>query len=276
MRQQEGRKRRMNLKELCGKIGMDKEVQKQVSGIKPDIPEELLKELTEEEKAEKAYHKLLPLCKKEIRGLDMLAYMLYAALNTREKYRKMGIEETVFLKTMSCFSRFVNEYQSSYGVYGFDRGWWTWRQLSMTLFRVGELEYEFKKGEKKIFLHVPSDADIRISLCRTSVEDFHKFTGIFFSEMENWPVVMESWLLSPSLKYLLDKNSKIIQFGDCFQVEAWDKDDTEFLQWVYGRKDVAYQNLPESTTLQKNMKRYLQEGKKVGTATGYLLAFQED
>ena len=46
----------MNLKELCGKIGMDKEVQKQVSGIKPDIPEELLKELTEEEKAEKAYH----------------------------------------------------------------------------------------------------------------------------------------------------------------------------------------------------------------------------
>ena len=43
---------------------------------------------------------------------------------------------------MSCFTRFVNEYKESFNKYGFDRGFWTYRQLAMLLFKVGILEYE--------------------------------------------------------------------------------------------------------------------------------------
>ena len=66
------------------------------------------------------------------------------------------LPEDVWLDTMKCFSRFVGEHRNSYGWEGFDRGFWTVRQVRASLFRLGELEYEMvESGERKhISLHV--------------------------------------------------------------------------------------------------------------------------
>ena len=44
----------------------------------------------------------------------------------------------------------------------FDRGWWTYRQLSLDLFRVGALEYQISEQRTSgtIGIHIPSDADL--------------------------------------------------------------------------------------------------------------------
>ena len=68
-------------------------------------------------------------------GMKMLACMLRAAGNTREKYRTAGIDASVFIDTMKCFSRFVREHKNSFGVWGFDRDFWTGRRGVRTAFR---------------------------------------------------------------------------------------------------------------------------------------------
>ena len=77
----------MELEELCTKISLPPEA---AHGVliyaKEDVPAELLGALTKEETAKTAYQKLKVLCPPERDGLDMLAYMLLAALKTYELY----------------------------------------------------------------------------------------------------------------------------------------------------------------------------------------------
>ena len=73
-------------------------------------------------------------------GMKMLTFMLAACGETRKIYESLQISETIFLDTMKCFPRFINEHLESYGTYGFDRDFWTMRQIAARLFRLGSLE----------------------------------------------------------------------------------------------------------------------------------------
>lgn len=92
----------------------------------------------------------------------MLLCQLEAAELCRENYQRQEIGEEIFVDTMRCFSRFIRECYEMSGRFAFDRGWWTWRQLCMSLFRLGDLECELctGEGERVISLHIPSDADL--------------------------------------------------------------------------------------------------------------------
>lgn len=75
---------------------------------------------------------------------------------------------------MKCFSRFVLENYKWTGKWSFDRDFWVLRQLSLSLFRIGELEFETcsiddniakkingNKNEKVIYVHIPSDVNFK-------------------------------------------------------------------------------------------------------------------
>ena len=79
----------------------------------------------------------------------------------------------------------------------------------------------------------------------------------------------DSWLLSPELKKLLPEDSNIIRFQNKFRIERFDEENPYFVGWVYpGMEDLPREQLPENTTLQRNMKKYLIEGGKLGSAYG--------
>lgn len=102
----------------------------------------------------------------------------------------------------------------------------------------GELEYEHRDDEKAFHLHIPTGANF-----------------------------------SPALAKLLKPDCKIICFQNCFRLLEWKKKDNEFLQWVYGRTDIEYEYLPENTSLQRNMKKYLLQGGRIGAGRGILMKF---
>lgn len=79
----------------------------------------------------------------------MLYCQLESARRVYEKYQVMGIGEKIFFDTMKCFPRFMDEYQAQNGSRYFDRSWWTYRQTSMRLFRIGALEYEMAESERE-------------------------------------------------------------------------------------------------------------------------------
>ena len=259
----------MEILELCEKIGMPREVTEQVLSHTA-FDRQLLVGLTHRETAADTYRALKSRCQN---GMELLACSLQAARLTYEAYRALGIDERVFIDTMKCFSRFIGETYTNCGVYDFDRGWWTYRQLSLSLFRLGELEYEYLDSEQKVSIHIPSDADISLDLCRESYARYLEFTERFFPDKAGYTPVCESWLLSPTLKELLPPSSRIRAFASCFRVTAWNREASDYLTWIYGKPTADYATLPENTSLQRSVKQVLLNGGAIGSAYGELTGF---
>lgn len=213
-------------------------------------------------------------------GFGMLCCMLRAAAAARSRYQRLGIGEDVFEATMGCFTRFVREYHRSYGRYGFDRGFWTIRQLSLRLFRLGELEFELADqpydvpksapGSRVINVHIPSDAHLNRARCVESCRWMVDFVSRFFQDWSGLPVMCTSWLLSPALGELLPQSSHIIQFQRMFDIVGTDPNAQDWREWVFQRNPAPIGDLPERTSLQRGMKAYLLNGGQVGTGTGVL------
>ena len=213
-------------------------------------------------------------------GTAELAGQLLIALEERESGAWKGLPEDIWLATMKCFTRFVGEHIFSYGWPAFDRGWWTTRQIHARLFRVGELEYELyeykeEKGRRAVSLHIPSDACMTMDRLDDSVARARAFLKEYFPDWADLPMFCESWLLSPALKQLLPPGSHILGFQRAFDLYSVDPETPGVKLWVYKltreqQSSLPLEQLPEETTLQRNMKAFLLQGGKVGVAAGRL------
>ena len=209
-------------------------------------------------------------------GIENLTAHLRTAVSERLSGVWKPYPYEIFTSTMMCFSRFVNEYHTSYGSYGYDRAFWTTRQISARLFRLGSLEYELIDDDLHyIHLHIPSDAKIDQVSLNNSVSFARTFFGDFFPERADNIFALESWLLSPALKQLLPDTSNILKFQAAFDIESYDPEPMDCLEWVFHvaggqMKNISLLNLPGNTSLQKNMKKLLLEGGHVGNASGVL------
>lgn len=204
-------------------------------------------------------------------GFLTLRAHLQAACDAWTQYQALGIPEEIYLDTMACFSRFVWEHRASFGHYGFDRGFWTTRQTGCVLFRIGTLEYELLQtgGQRCVSLHIPSDADLSLPRLRQSLQRARALIEGAFPDYRSVPWGCESWLLSPELKQLLPENSRILAFQAGFCITPV-PDDGECRQWVYGRQDIPYEELPEGTTLQRRLKAFLLAGNAFHAGRGLL------
>lgn len=261
----------MELLELCKKI---------------EIPQDILGLILKEEKectysVEELFYNLgnkeregdfRENLKYDEKGLKILTYMLMAGLKTKELYSKKSINERIYYDTFKAFSRFVNEHFISYGSYGFDRAWWTYRQVGMKLFRLGELEYEIKElnNETVVSIHIPSDANLKHDLCMESYAKAKEFFSTYYPEYTLNKYICNSWLLSDALDKLLPADSNISKFKSNFEIQFVNYEAMDFLEWVYKRMDIPLEQLPEDTTLQRNLKKHLLSGGKVGSAFGIL------
>lgn len=100
--------------------------------------QESIERLTAASTAREAYLQLREKLQEDEDGWKMLLCQLEAAELCRENYQRQEIGEEIFVDTMRCFSRFIRECYEMSGRFAFDRGWWTWRQLCMSLFRLGD------------------------------------------------------------------------------------------------------------------------------------------
>lgn len=229
--------------------------------------EPLVAALTDPLHAERAEREL----EERLRGekWGVLTCLLFAAARAHEEYVRLGIPEKVYEDTMGCFTRFMKEHRALTGEWGFDRGWWAWRETCLRLFRIGALEYELLSGEQRaLSLHIPSDARLDLEACRSSHEAARAFFAAHFPAYEKAPVVCESWLLHPALKELLGEGSNIVRFQSLFDVVRVDEDDLSYRAFVFRRTDGNAETYPENTTLQRRLKEHLLRGGHMGAALG--------
>lgn len=252
--------------------------------LRPDLP---LRGLTSPETAQAAWEAVAARAPRwrEDRGMTHLAVTLAAACRTRQMYRERGIPEEVFLATMGCLPRFLRETREIMGEWVFDRGYWTWRQISGLLFRLGTLEFEYralreneplsrklKAGEWVLSVHIPSDAALtREELDRSYGWAERFFTGTNAPRGEPKAVVCDSWLLAPALDKLLPKRSGIRTFAGDYERCAVREEDQEFYRWLFRREPpLPAEDLPGRTGLQRAARAHLAAGGKIGTAYGLL------
>lgn len=228
--------------------------------------------LTSLKTAEKTRKKLLEIFGADEGKLKLLTCMLVCAAKLYAWYENMGISETVYVDTMKCFPRFLEECYQMTGVYAFDREGWTVRQVGGLLFRIGTLEYELLEIEsgKQISVHIPSDADLSEKACDESLTLAKKFFEEHFPEYAEADYVCRSWLLAPELSKLLPAESKIMKFQSRFLITETDYEEAEYIGWVFRTKETDVAKFKEDTTLQKNMKRWLLGGGKIGSGSGRL------
>lgn len=58
------------------------------------------------------------------------------------------------------------------------------------------------------------------------------------------------------------------EFQDRFRILEVDYRDDGYVEWVFKRNDACIRDFPEDTLLQRNMKRYLLAGGKIGSGFG--------
>lgn len=219
----------------------------------------------------RGYQELTSLLGDDPDGGKLLACQLHCACLRYDDYIRFGIPEGVYYDTMLCFSRFVTECLYYKGGYQFDRGWWTWRQLSMCLFRLGQLEYELRP-DGTVGIHIPTGADLSPDSVSASLKEAKAFLTAHFPEYADAALTCGSWLLSPALKELLNETSNILHFQKCFDIERVDADAMEYVCWLFQRQpDADPETFPEVTSLQRRAKQYILGGGKIGSATGTII-----
>ena len=263
----------MELKKLYDIIGLQEQVIKRLEFAAAKIETETVTKytllLTDPNSYECAERELEKLLHPDRGGFKILYVMLRSALISYDKYVNKHIPDDIFTASMKSFTRFISETMESFGEYGYDRAWWSGRFLSLLIFRIGELEYEILYDDSEISIHIPSDADL--SKADESIADSKRFFAEFFPNCKNWNYTCLSWLLSPSLDLLLDKQSKILEFKSKFKITDVYPDDEGYKKWVFKNPNLLPQGFPENTSLQRTMKNYILCGGKIGEAKGVLI-----
>lgn len=261
------------MKQLCRSIRMPEEVTQILVNIHSSLEVfPCLDLLMQEETWNEGLTQLNESLGDDPGGFKRLCCMLRCALRARDNYNRQGIPQEIYVETMAAFSRFVREHAESYGSYGFDRGFWTTRQVSGKLLRIGQLEYEMKtqNSQKIVSLHIPTDVDLRPEILRPSIREGLETFYRLFPEYRGMPVYCHSWLLSPLLKDFLPEGSNILRFQELFDLDPEGIPGNDFLLWVFKNPKLPKAELPENTSLQRKLKQFLLDGGQFLEGKGYL------
>ncbi len=219
-------------------------------------------------------------------GLLILTIYLAAALYVRDiLYKPRQISDQIFFETYSCFKKEVDKNQTKHGKYQFLNSWWTYRQVCGSLFRLGILEFEMfpfdleiensyiKKNDLLLSVHIPVNAPISSEKTRECYFNAFRFFRNHFSEFKYKAVYCNSWMLSPYIRKALKPTSKILAFAGDYTLINVTQTENHGAERVFDQELVMDQMawLPERTSLQKGMKRMLENGEKTGNGIGIMI-----
>ncbi|MGN1123027.1 MAG: acyltransferase domain-containing protein [Eubacterium sp.] len=222
-------------------------------------------------------------CLKTKDDLTRLAVVIMCLENTRVQYERLKIDDKVLFDTMSDISIWCSNNDNK----GLKNYGWIKNHLSCELFRLGRLQFQifncnnptlnykrlpFSFGEKMIYVHIPQGERLIYDDCVSSLKQAKAFFSKHFPDFEYRYFFCESWLLYGDNDKFMPQDSNIIKFASLFDVRYSVKDDSQAIERIFGKRQLFKSRYPESTTLQKNAKTYMQNGGKLGIGIGVISA----
>lgn len=208
-----------------------------------------------------------------------LYFYLRLACETYEDYQEKGISNQIYDDTFYDITIWCEECYRKHGVYGLEELWWLAQSVNMKLFRLGRLQFEpvcleenmtgkdyvISRGTKVLNVHIPAGEPLDYEKC---LESFRKAEEFFGKKGQIY--ICDSWLLAPALKEMLSEQSNIIRFQNLFEITRVYDAFPQAEQRVFGKILEDKSQYPENTTLQRNLKKYLLDGKNPGIGAGFV------
>lgn len=204
----------------------------------------------------------------------------------KEKYKKQGIDDTIFYDTMCDFRYKLEECYLLYGIYGTFVPQWYGRFFEMRIFSLGRLQFEIKKtwfdcmvdginiskGTNALSVHIPRT---NTSLKHSFVLDSYNKATRFFDAMFDDKIIFvcDSWLLYPWNREVLKDESNLANFYDDFTIVDFGeyKDYNE----VWRLFDCVYNGdvdaLPNDTSLRRAYIDRIKNALPIGHGTGVIV-----
>ena len=175
--------------------------------------------------------------------------------------------------------------KENFDIWGIKIGFWQWIFHEWQCVTLGRLQFEpfyhfcdipykgIKKGDPVILIHIPGGKPLDMDEVMASLNlGFNYFKNRF--ENETVPFITHSWLIYPPyLNGVFKEGSNLQKFSQLFDII--DQNDENFANFStvfgcpYPGKDLG--NLPQNTSLQKNMLQFLKQGNIMGQGYGIFL-----
>jgi len=216
-------------------------------------------------------------------GLEILKLYLLWLEDTKAKYDALGIPESYFWDSCKDISIWCQDHLQRFGTPDFIEWGWVGKTLRMEVIRIGRLQFEpalldqilnlpeqtVPAGTPILHVHIPAgeplDPDAVLASMRQAPAFFRTYFGREFTLFH-----CHSWLLSPDLKALIPKSSRIMKFQNLFHVYGADSE-RQAEERVFGFLSEDPSTYPENTSLQCAVKQHLLRGNAVNMGVGIRL-----
>lgn len=220
--------------------------------------------------------------------VEELTFYVYMRLAMRaiDTYIEKEIDVNIFFATMktdvipSC-----EAYYNKYGVYGISKKArrWLGYPLDCKIFNLGILrfqiapsrydckigEYEIKKGEPCISVHIPK-GNLDEDECEASYALARDFFARYFNMTP--PIFFcYSWIMQPWLLDVVPEVSRIYRFQIKYENIDFVEDLDDVLRWVFPKICENVEDYPEETIIQRATKERLRRGEIIGYGSGVRL-----
>jgi len=284
------------IKSICPLIGIDGELLSAAEKYAAENPSSFTAEKIADFK--NSYKKLPP--------IGQLALALLCLPNVKAEYDKLGIPEEIFIKTFTDIGIWCKRNQINKGEIGLNRFGWIKNHLSMKLFRLGRLQFEIidikylpvvkrevkrnppiPKGCPVLSVHIAEGEPMGDEACSESFRQAEEFFPRYFTDLDFKGYYCASWLLWSRNREFMPAEGNIVKFMNRFQnigdiyfpfqtfERLWQPlVKTDFFSnirlFITG-KPKNLKDLPETSSLHKAAKKYLDEGGRMGTGMGVIL-----
>lgn len=265
----------MDIELLANKINLNSELKNKVLS------------LVERDRA-----KLISLCKKADNDnfksvftkndiIKLAVALLYSVEFTYPKYQKAVISDEIYFETMKDIAVWCENNNNK----GLKNLPWIKNHLNFDLFKIGRLQFQIYKcdnrtlnydllpfnfGENLIYVHIPQGEKLVYAECVNSLKNAKSFFGEYFPNYDFDYFFCESWLLYGENWQFMNSSSNILQFSTLFDLVYSVEDDRQAIERIFGKRKIIKSKYEEKTTLQRNAKRFMQNGGKLGVGIGIL------
>lgn len=265
----------MDIELLANKINLNSELKNKVLS------------LVESDRA-----KLISLCKKADNDnfksvftkndmIKLAVALLYSVEFTYPKYQKAVISDEIYFETMKDIAVWCENNNNK----GLKNLPWIKNHLNFDLFKIGRLQFQIYKcdnrtlnydllpfsfGENLIYVHIPQGEKLVYAECVNSLKNAKSFFGEYFPNYDFDYFFCESWLLYGENWQFMNSSSNILQFSTLFDLVYSVEDDRQAIERIFGKRKIIKSKYEEKTTLQRNAKRFMQNGGKLGEGIGIL------
>ena len=128
--------------------------------------------------------------------------------------------------------------------------------INARLIECGRLQFE-PTTNNKIKIHIPAGKNLDINEVKKAIQNSRELLKKYYN-IENPKYICESWLLSKEISKMLDENSNIRKFQELFEIQSSKNGIDDVLNFVFNLKKCDnYNELPETTRIQKSIKEFL-------------------